>query len=102
MKGVRLRKFSFRIYVDVVFNHMTGDWDSMVGTGGSTADPGSKYYPGVPFGSDDFHSTCSISDYNDADNVRNCELSGLHDLNQVTTNHNFLIRYCNLCLFTEL
>lgn len=72
-----------RIYVDVVFNHMTGDWSGATGTGGSSADTGSKYYPAVPYGSNDFHSTCTINNYNDADNVRNCELSGLKDLDQV-------------------
>lgn len=72
-----------RVYVDVVFNHMTGQWDNPTGTGGSTADPGSKYYPAVPYGSNDFHSTCTINNYNDAGNVRNCELSGLKDLDQV-------------------
>lgn len=62
---------------------MTGQIDNPSGTGGSSADPGSKYYPGVPYSSDDFHSTCTIDNYNDADNVRNCELSGLKDLDQV-------------------
>lgn len=71
-----------RVYVDVVFNHMTGDWSNAQGTGGSYADTGSKYYPAVPYGSNDFHSSCTINNYNDADNVRNCELSGLKDLDQ--------------------
>lgn len=61
---------------------MTGDWSNAQGTGGSYADTGSKYYPAVPYGSNDFHSSCTINNYNDASNVRNCELSGLKDLDQ--------------------
>lgn len=72
-----------RIYVDVVFNHMTGDSSYATGTGGSSAEPGNKYYPSVPFTSEHFHSTCTINNYNDANNVRNCELVGLKDLDQV-------------------
>lgn len=75
-------KHLYRIYVDVVFNHMTGDWPNAQGTGGSNADTGSKYYPAVPYGKNDFHTSCGITNYNDANNVRNCELSGLKDLNQ--------------------
>lgn len=62
---------------------MTGESSNAQGTAGSYADTGSKYYPAVPYGSNDFHSTCSIDNYNDASNVRNCELSGLKDLDQV-------------------
>ncbi|EDW08396.1 alpha-amylase A [Drosophila mojavensis] len=70
-----------RIYVDVVFNHMAADGGTS-GTGGSTADPGSKSFPGVPFSSLDFNPTCAITNYADPTNVRNCELVGLRDLNQ--------------------
>ncbi|PSN47156.1 hypothetical protein C0J52_13505 [Blattella germanica] len=38
-------------------------------------------YPAIPYGPEDFHTPCAINNYNDACNVRNCELSGLHDLN---------------------
>lgn len=74
---------NFRIYVDVVFNHMTGNWGTIYGTGGSVGYSDTKYYPAVPYGSNDFHSDCGITDYYDAENVRNCELSSLRDLNQV-------------------
>lgn len=74
---------NFRIYVDVVFNHMTGGASNAQGTGGSYADPDSKYYPAVPFTSEHFHPTCEINNYNDPNNVRNCELVGLKDLDQV-------------------
>jgi len=49
-----------RIYVDVVFNHMTADYPCAIGEGGTTANTYSKHYPGVPYGPDDFHSACDI------------------------------------------
>ncbi len=70
------------IYVDAVINHMSG------GDGGSSsAGNGWSHhgYPRVPYGTNDFHQpVCGINsaDYNnDAWRVRNCELSGLQDLN---------------------
>ncbi|XP_018351449.1 PREDICTED: alpha-amylase-like [Trachymyrmex septentrionalis] len=78
----RCNNAGVRIYVDVVFNHMTGNHQKAKGTGGSTADTNSLNYPGVPYSGFDFHVPCTIDNYNDAGNVRNCELSGLHDLNQ--------------------
>lgn len=78
----RCNNAGVRIYVDVVFNHMTGDHDNARGTGGSTADTHSRSYPAVPYSHFDFHYPCAITNYNDAGNVRNCELSGLHDLDQ--------------------
>ncbi len=67
------------IYVDAVINHMSG------GTGG-TSSAGNAWsyhsYPRVPYGSNDFHNpVCGITNYNNAANVQNCELSGLQDLN---------------------
>ncbi|MCM5678390.1 alpha amylase C-terminal domain-containing protein [Schlegelella sp. S2-27] len=66
------------IYVDAVINHMSG------GNGG-TSSAGRSWshhnYPGL-YGSQDFHQpVCSITNYGDANNVQNCELSGLQDLN---------------------
>ncbi|XP_037948725.1 alpha-amylase 1-like [Teleopsis dalmanni] len=77
----RCNNAGVRIYVDVVFNHMAAS-GSNVGTAGSTADPDNKNFPAVPYSSLDFNPTCAITNYNDADNVRNCELVGLKDLNQ--------------------
>jgi len=71
-----------RIYVDVVFNHMSGDHKDAVGTGGSRANTYDLSYPSVPYTRPDFHSFCPIVNYQDPANVRNCELSGLHDLDQ--------------------
>nr|BAA01600.1 maltopentaose forming amylase [Pseudomonas sp.] len=66
------------IYVDAVINHMSG------GNGG-TSSAGRSWshhnYPGL-YGSQDFHHpVCAITNYGDANNVQNCELSGLQDLN---------------------
>ncbi|GLG97162.1 Alpha-amylase [Gryllus bimaculatus] len=62
---------------------MAADQKNAVGTGGTPADPNNKQYPGVPYGPSDFHATCDIgSDYGNAKKVRDCELSGLHDLDQ--------------------
>ncbi|GAB0097242.1 hypothetical protein DMENIID0001_128700 [Sergentomyia squamirostris] len=73
-----------RIYVDVVFNHMaSGSLGSKIyGTDGSEADPDTFYYPAVPYNKSDFHSDCTITDYTDVYQVRNCQLSSLRDLNQ--------------------
>lgn len=62
---------------------MTGNWGTVYGTGGSTGDSAAKEYPAVPYGWNDFNSECGVNDYNNAENVRNCELVGLRDLNQV-------------------
>ncbi|XP_015786849.1 alpha-amylase 2 [Tetranychus urticae] len=83
----RCNKAGVRVIVDLVLNHMTGAIDG-VGTGGSTFKGQSdKSYPGVPYDQSHFNSKekCgtsdgSIQDYNNPSQVRNCELSGLHDL----------------------
>ena len=70
------------VIVDVVVNHMSGHGSSGQGTGGSGYDGGSQSYPGVPFGSGDFHQPyCDINNYNDVNEVRNCYLVSLNDLN---------------------
>lgn len=70
------------IYVDIVFNHMTGKGGKIVGTGGSVANTETLDYPAVPFNASDFHYRCPINDYNNPIEVRVCELVGLPDLNQ--------------------
>lgn len=83
----RCNDAGIRIYVDVVFNHMAANQGGKaIGTAGSRAYPEEKNYPQVPFSQMDFHSTCGIQDYNDAYQVRNCELVGLRDLNQTISN----------------
>ncbi|GAB6030326.1 Alphaamylase [Chamberlinius hualienensis] len=79
-----------RVYIDAVMNHMTGGGGSGTGTGGSSWDSNSLNFPAVPYTSSNFHSCsgdcgtsdCQIQDYNNANQVRNCQLTGLVDLNQ--------------------
>ncbi|XP_034949226.1 alpha-amylase-like [Chelonus insularis] len=78
----RCNKADVRIYVDVVINHMTGDANPAVGVDGSIAKTDERLYPAVPFTFHDFHRVCAINNYRNATEVRNCELSGLHDLDQ--------------------
>lgn len=78
----RCNSVGVRIYVDAITNHMSANSPNAMGTGNSRADTYSRNYYGVPYTDKDFHRICSITNYNDASNVRNCELDGLHDLNQ--------------------
>lgn len=66
-----------KVIADAVVNHMSAG--SGTGTGGTSY---SKYnYPGY-YQDQDFHSCrTNISDYTNRDNVQNCELVGLSDLN---------------------
>ncbi|XP_059474343.1 alpha-amylase B-like [Neocloeon triangulifer] len=73
-----------RIYPDIIFNHMTGPAEFLTGTGGSTAEPNNKNFPGVPYSAIDFNPSCDITNYDDPYNVRDCELVGLKDLAQST------------------
>ncbi|CAG9836395.1 unnamed protein product [Diabrotica balteata] len=76
----RCNNAGVRIYVDAVINHMSGTTGS--GTGGNSSDVGSLSYPAVPFGPNHFHSPCEINNYQESNNIRNCSLSGLPDLDQ--------------------
>ncbi|XP_047533155.1 alpha-amylase-like [Vanessa atalanta] len=79
----RCNNAGVRIYADVVVNHMTGAYKDNKGTGGSTADFNTYNYTGVPYIEKDFHYPhCQISNYYDVNEVRNCELLRLKDLNQ--------------------
>lgn len=70
------------VYADVVVNHMA-DYNGGTGTGGSTWS--ARNFPAVPFSSSDFHSPkCDIADAdygNNRNNVMNCDMPGLPDLN---------------------
>ena len=49
---------------------------------GSGYNGGSLDYPGVPFGYNDFHQPyCEINNYQDPQEVRNCYLVSLNDIN---------------------
>ncbi|KAI4459934.1 alpha-amylase [Holotrichia oblita] len=78
----RCNNVGVRIYVDVVINHMTGNWGTVWGTGGSVGYSDIKSYPAVPYDASHFNPDCGISNYNNPYEVRNCELVGLRDLNQ--------------------
>src|SRR5437763_12753217 len=66
------------IYVDAVINHMTNYPSAGVGSNGTAY---TKYtYPGL-YTPSDFHTPCTVSNYQDAANVQYCELFGLPDLN---------------------
>ncbi|XP_053668213.1 alpha-amylase A-like [Anopheles marshallii] len=73
-----------RLYVDIIINHMgaTQPVEPAIGTGGSTAIPSDRQFPAVPFGWPDFNAPCDINDWGNPVEIRNCELVGLHDLNQ--------------------
>lgn len=83
-----------RIYVDVILNHMAGESQDnstqiVRGFGGSIANPPLKLYPAVPFVSEDFHRDCEIEQGHykaDAHSVRNCQISGLPDLDHSRSN----------------
>ena len=76
--------------MDGVFNQMTPT--SGTGSGGSGYNGGSQSFPAVPYGPNDFtpRSSCpssngDIQNYNNAQQVRNCKLSGMPDIYQGST-----------------
>jgi alpha-amylase len=71
----RCKTVNVDVYIDAVINHMTAG--SGTGRNGSAY---SKYSYSVPYSQSDFHSQCSIYNYQDAANVQNCQLVGLADL----------------------
>lgn len=84
----RCNQAGVRVYVDVVINHMTGNLEISKGTAGSTFSYDEFSYPAVPYGPDDFKKkqqcgsqSGGIDSYGNAQQVRNCELVGLRDLN---------------------
>lgn len=80
----RCQRAGVRIYVDVVVNHMAAPGLSvpLYGTAGSPSDPQNRLYPGVPYNRTHFHPDCTITNYQNATDVRDCALGGLPDLNQ--------------------
>jgi alpha-amylase len=74
----RCKAVGVGIIVDAVINHMTNFPSPGVGSNGTAY---TKYsYPGL-YTSSDFHSPCSITSYQSAANVQDCELLSLPDLN---------------------
>jgi alpha-amylase len=76
------RQAGVEVYADAVINHMAGV-EQGIGSAGTAF---TKYdYPGL-YGPQDFH-TCRqpVKDYNNAEDVTQCELVGLADLNTSST-----------------
>jgi hypothetical protein len=69
----KIYDYFFRIYVDVVFNHMTADYPIAIGVGGSTADTYNKDYPAVPYRYEHFHPSCEMV-FDDPYSVSNRDL----------------------------
>nr|UHN91758.1 AMY1 [Brachionus rotundiformis] len=80
----RCNNAGVRIYVDAVISFFCPTPGN--GTAGSYYDPVKKYYPSIPYGPDDFNDKkCKslsglIENNDDIEQVRNCKLLGLHDL----------------------
>jgi alpha-amylase len=73
----RCKAVGVGIYVDAVINHMTNTPSPGVGSNGTAY---SKYeYPGL-YTQSDFHAPCTVTNYQSAANVQDCELLGLPDL----------------------
>ena len=70
------------IIADAVINHTTGaDHPANVGVDGSKFDAQGNF-PAIGYTKDDFHDCArNIGNYNDANEVWNCRLTGLQDLN---------------------
>ncbi|XP_077291632.1 alpha-amylase A-like [Arctopsyche grandis] len=86
-----------RIYVDAILNHMSGNFTENTGTGGSKANYSGMNYPDISYSAEDFnHPICTIENYNNAVEARNCQLYGLRDLNQTSEYvRNKLVTYLN-------
>lgn len=78
----RCNKVGVGIYVDVVFNHMTGNIGETLGTSGDTMDINYWNYSTIPYTAEDFHVSCDVKNDTNATEIRICQLSGLPDLNQ--------------------
>ncbi|XP_078323364.1 alpha-amylase-like [Crassostrea virginica] len=85
----RCKNVGVRIYVDSVVNHMAGLGRTGQGSGGTSFNSDNYDFPGVPFRRENFNSRdkCpshdgNINNYGDPNNVRNCFLVGLTDLDQ--------------------
>lgn len=75
----RCKAVGVGIYVDAVINHMAAD--TGINGQGSSGSAYQRYsYPAVPWARDDFHTACTVNNYQNAGNVQNCELVGLPDL----------------------
>ncbi|XP_029822357.2 alpha-amylase isoform X1 [Ixodes scapularis] len=88
----RCNRAGVRIYVDTVINHMTAASGSANGTAGSSYDA-EGHYEAVPYSPEDFHTkqqcgspSGNLENMFDINQVRNCRLVGLIDLDQSREN----------------
>lgn len=77
--------------MDAIINHMAGTENSGHGSGGTQFDGPTLSFPGVPYSAPNFNprSKCPsgdghVNNYGDPNNVRNCYLLSLADLDQVS------------------
>ncbi|MFC4032446.1 carbohydrate-binding module family 20 domain-containing protein [Streptomyces polygonati] len=84
-----------KVYTDAVINHMSGnDQPSTDSYGGDSFNVTAKTYAAVPYGPADFHAypaNCpnpdmAINDWNSQQQVQECDLSNLADLNTESDN----------------
>ncbi|CAG2253198.1 AMY [Mytilus edulis] len=85
----RCKNVGIRIYVDVVLNHMAEPSMNNKGIAGSTFNSSSLEFPAVPYNRSHFNARtkCPTQDgkihsYNQPDEIRNCHLDKLPDLDQ--------------------
>ncbi|XP_012251564.2 alpha-amylase-like [Athalia rosae] len=80
----RCNNVGVRIFADIVVNHMSASAPlPAYGTCGAQAFQNEMRWPAVPYGRNDFNPSCGRDiNYQNANEVRNCYLSGLTDLNQ--------------------
>lgn len=84
----RCNNVGVRIYVDAIINHMAAQQpDEILGTGGSHVDTSKYNYPEIGYMREHFNGnenevSCGVNDFENAVEVRNCDLFGLQDLNQ--------------------
>ncbi|XP_076811464.1 alpha-amylase A-like [Clavelina lepadiformis] len=83
----RCNAVGVRIFADVVINHMCRGGTG-VGTGGNNFDTNIQDFPGVPYSALDFNdnkcptASGNIENYGNINQVRNCKLERLPDLDQ--------------------
>lgn len=89
----RCHAVGVKIYVDVVMNNWAAFQDyGNVASGGDSWTP--RNYPDLS--SQDFHSACTVNNYGDANNVWDCGLLGMPDLDTGKTySQNYAANYMN-------
>lgn len=77
----RCNNAKIRVYVELVLNHMAAG-RGIIGTGGSLADGEMLMYPALKYNASDFHKQCDIENFANIDQIRQCQLLGMPDLDQ--------------------